>query len=514
FFFLLVKTGIAQQGTLDLSFNTTGAFQAQFYADNYHNVNKVLVQPDGKIIATGFSEFGGGRYSTTFRLKDDGTLDTQFATGGYSTVGAASSVDSRMNAMVLQPDGKIIVGGRAWQFTDDEFAMMRYNSNGTFDTTFGIGGGVTTDLSSVSFQGSDEINCLLLQPDGKIIAGGGRRTGAAAGEMVVVRYHANGTVDSTFGTNGMVTFPAAGGVDNIYASALQADGKILLTGTCQTSANIFFGRTIRINSNGSIDNGFGNNGMFDVASGGSSWVEMYGMALQPDGKIVLGANTNASANNDLFCVRLDTSGMPDMSFGNAGFAYSNSAVSALGYITQCIVIQPDGKILFGGLTGASNSLLVFRFNNNGTPDASYGTNGLVNLNAGIFKISISSLALQTDGNLIGGGGSQPLFTTNGSDLAVFRMHNTVGAAGVTENFNSEISIYPNPVDKLLTIRFLVNDEANYAATILDLAGKKVSDSYINNFQQTIDVSKLQNGIYFVQMKSKDKSMTQKIIVQH
>jgi uncharacterized delta-60 repeat protein len=255
------------------------------------DIGKIIVQPDGKILVCG--SYGNG-FSTTqaffavARITTSGVLDTTFGSGGKAVLTNFSSSAGNSHfarSMAVQPDGKIIVGGITKNDTTQAnvFVVVRFNANGSLDTTFGTDGKVITSNINASQFG---ISKLLVQPDGKIVAGG------LSPRMTMVRYLANGTLDSSFGNNGVVfeTELSSSSCDVV----LQPDGKLLLAGgTSTVSFKIF-----RYTATGVLDSTFANNAnVFPATSGWASTV-----LLQNDLKILVFGNNYTSDFSHLCAV--------------------------------------------------------------------------------------------------------------------------------------------------------------------------------------------------------------------
>lgn len=224
FFFLITIFGLnAQDGVLDASFGTGG--KVIINIDNSDNVSKAIaVQPDGKIILAGYGTTSINFFSIA-RLNTNGTPDISFGVNGFaSTILPSSGIAS---SVVLQGDGKIIAGGHSWGGSYNEFTLTRYNTNGTPDATFGSSGIVTTSFLTQSGIGKS----LAIQPDGKIIlAGFAYNDFNDDNDFALVRYNTNGSLDSTFGVDGMVFTSFGLTQDWINTIELQADGKIIAGG--------------------------------------------------------------------------------------------------------------------------------------------------------------------------------------------------------------------------------------------------------------------------------------------
>lgn len=323
-----------EDGSLDTSFGTNGMVSTDFGGAD--SANAGLLQPNGKIVAAGTTDVGNN--FALARYNPDGSLDPSFGTNGLVTTNVGG--DDIINAVLLQPDGKIVAVGQS----ADNFALARYNTDGSLDTSFGTNGLVTTN-----FGGSDLAIAGALQPDGKIIAVGQSDTGGTV-DFALVRYNTNGSVDTSFGTNGLV-ITNFGGEDIPTAVALQPDGKIVVAGASDVNGTFDF-VVVRYNSNGSLDTSFGTNGIVVTNIGGVDVATA--VVILSDGKIVAGGRSSAGGNDDFALVRYNTNGSVDTSFGTNGivttsFGSANDTINSM-------FIQSDGKIVAGGSATISAAL--------------------------------------------------------------------------------------------------------------------------------------------------------------
>lgn len=271
-------------GTLDNTFSGDGRVFADF--DGPAEALDVAVGPSGRIVAAGYA---GGR-TAVLRLTGDGTPDTTFGGDGSVTANPAGPVpqeggDGR--ALALQPDGKIVVGGQAGS-TRFDFALMRFNGDGSVDTGFDGDGVVRTD-----FGDYESVEGLALQPDGRIVAVGGSGT-----RFAVARYLPNGAPDTGFDTNGRVITPGGGAAD---VAVQPGDGRIVVAGSNGPDGDV---AVLRYNPDGGQDTGFGTGGLATADFGGSDAAQ--GLALQPDGKIV--AVGGGGPGNDVALARFEGGG--------------------------------------------------------------------------------------------------------------------------------------------------------------------------------------------------------------
>ncbi|HEX6289423.1 MAG TPA: delta-60 repeat domain-containing protein [Herpetosiphonaceae bacterium] len=317
----------------------------------------LALQPDGKVLLGGmFTSVGGTARTRIARLNADGTLDTSFNPG--------SGANSAVWALALQPDGKVLLGGDFWAINGTgRNGIARLNADGTLDTSFNPNPGVDS-----------YVYALALQPDGKVLLGGMFTSVGGTARNSIARLNTDGTLDTSFN-------PGSGVDSYVHALALQPDGKVLLGGSFSSVGGTARTRIARLNADGSLDTSFN--------PGANSTVRT--LALQPDGKVLLGGDfTSVGGTARTRIARLNADGTLDTSF-NPGTG-ANSAVYAL-------ALQPDGKVLLGGIfsiVGGTARTRIARLNANGSLDTSFdpgtGANGTVH-----------ALALQPDGKVLLGG---------------------------------------------------------------------------------------------------------------
>lgn len=254
---------------------------------NYAHLYALAIQPDDKIIAVGDSYDGISPKFTLVRYLSDGFEDNTFSFDGIVTADFGGS-GSSSRAVAVQANGKIVAAGHA----NGKFALVRLNTDGTLDNSFGTGGKVVTPVGLESI-----INAIAIQSDGKIVVAGGSCSGFPTCEYTLARYNSNGTLDATFGTGGIVI--VSDGMFN--AVALQPDGKIVAVGSDQSSQTQ---RLIRFNTNGTRDNTFGVQGfaypIYDA--------EGRAIGIQADGKIVVAGFSIGGTPYQKFCVARYLSG--------------------------------------------------------------------------------------------------------------------------------------------------------------------------------------------------------------
>jgi uncharacterized delta-60 repeat protein len=254
----------------------------------------LVLQPDGKIVVAGTAtpatdwDFGLARYNP------NGTLDATFGAGGRVTTDISGHLSADLVwAVALQPDGKLVVAGSTTGPSGEAFALARYMPSGGLDGSFGSSGRVTT-----SFGGDqDWAQAVAVQPDGKIVAAGktGNQCCLGTFNFALARFNAGGTLDSAFGTGGKVTTDFAGGTDNAHALVIQADGKLLAGGERLPGGNVsgasFDFALARYQPGGTLDPTFGSGGLVTTDFPGHN-DHVYALALQQDGKVVAAGDSS------------------------------------------------------------------------------------------------------------------------------------------------------------------------------------------------------------------------------
>src|SRR5207249_2282726 len=251
-------------------------------------------------VAAGYSDRGSNNAVALVRYNANGSLDTSFGTGGKVTT-AIGSVDDEVFALVRQPDGKLVAAGYTSGANSTAFALVRYNADGSLDTGFGTGGKVTTAIGSVD----DEVFALVRQPDGKLVAAG-YTSGASSTAFALVRYNASGSPDAGFGTGGKVTTQIGSMDDEVFALVLQPDGKLVAAGYTSGASNTAFA-LVRYNASGSPDASFGTGGKVTTQIV-TMENEAFALVLQPDGKLMAAGYTNDGSEQDFALVRYRAEG--------------------------------------------------------------------------------------------------------------------------------------------------------------------------------------------------------------
>ena len=335
-------------GTFDTTFSGDGKQISNLVA-GADEIVALAIQSDGKIIAGGIAHNGTNMDYVVARYLTNGSLDTTFDTDGFNTVSLSSDHDYAEDVLV-QPDGKIIIIGSTTNATDD-IGMARFNSNGTLDSTFGSGGKVTTAISGST---RDNGYGAALQSDGKIVVVGAVLNSSL--DIAVVRYNSDGSLDTTFDTDGKVSTDVGGIYNEGKDVVIQSDGKIVVSATSQSASTGTDFMSLRYNSNGTLDTSYSGDGVLPITVGSGTDI-VYASALQTDDKLLISGTTTSGSNQNMAVVRVKTDGTLDTSFGTSGIFtkdYSSQNEEALD-----IAVQPNGRVVFAGYTdNATNQFFL------------------------------------------------------------------------------------------------------------------------------------------------------------
>jgi uncharacterized delta-60 repeat protein len=340
-------------GSLDTTFGTGGKVTTQIGSRDA-TATDVVLQSDGKIVAAGYSYNGSNYDFAIVRYNTDGSLDSTFDTDGKLTTQIGSG-DDKAYSVVLQSDGKIVAAGYARIGSDNDFAIIRYNTNGSLDTTFDTDGIQTTAQGAAA---NDYVNSVVLQSDGKIVAAGYTFKVTEA-DFAIVRYNTNGSLDTTFDTDGKLTTPIGSGSEAAYSVVLQSDSKIVAAGFSYNGSDNDFA-IIRYNTDGSLDSTFDTDGKLTTQIG-SGDDNADSVVLQSDGKIVVAGSSGNGSNSDFAVLRYNSGGSLDTTFGTGG-KVTTPIGSGNDYASD-VVLQSDGKIIVAGSSrnGSNYDFAVVRY---------------------------------------------------------------------------------------------------------------------------------------------------------
>ncbi|MFN6440948.1 MAG: DUF4347 domain-containing protein [Nostoc sp. DedSLP01] len=390
---LSTYTGVLAPGSLDTTFGVGGKVITDIGGSD--TAYGVAVQADGKIVVIGESYNSNGNFAVA-RYNPDGSLDSSFGNGGKAIADFANQTD-KPYSVTIQPDGKILIAGITYNGNQTDAALIRYNPNGSLDTTFGTGGKVVTN-----FEGKNEwIKSVAVQSDGKIIVGGylNPNDGTLNNDFLLIRYNSDGSLDTSFGNGGRVLTSMSDGQDGIASILIQPDGKIVVTGGVMVNGSNNF-ILARYNSNGSIDTNFGSSGKVITDFPGTHDFG-YSVALGSDGKIVVAGGTgDIGLNGNFALTRYNSDGTLDANFGNGGKVVTDLGGNDVGL---SLAILQDGKIVVSGFAenaNANRDFALVAYNSNGSLDTSFGDSGKVITPVNGSSFQETRVAVQSDGKIV------------------------------------------------------------------------------------------------------------------
>jgi uncharacterized delta-60 repeat protein len=400
---LLAVTAQAAPGDLDPTFDVDGKVVTDVGGGR---ASAVAIQPDGKLVAAGS---GSGHFAIA-RYRANGSLDPTFGLGG-KVITQVGGIFDAASAVAIQTDGKVVAaGGTAPGGFCCQFALMRLNSDGSLDATFGNGGTVTTPFGGISTA-----SALAIQADGKIVAAGSKFDPFGSG-FALARYNSDGSLDSTFDGDGKVVTGFSGASDRAAAVSIQADGKIVAAGA-GGPANDFV--LARYQPDGSLDPTFGSGGKVSTDFGGFDAANA--ATLQPDGKIVAAGIGGFFSRFAL--ARYESDGSLDAGFGSGGKVTTSFAGENI-ESANGVAIQQNDKIVAAGraFIQFDSSFALARYNADGSLDSTFGSGGKITTDFGnpadvgvlcpparkdCSEDIAAAVAIQPDGNIVavGGGGA-------------------------------------------------------------------------------------------------------------
>lgn len=354
-----------------LRFNSNGIPDKGFGSDGKSIIKQsvfikaITIQNDDKIVAAGYnsdtSDF------VVIRWNNNGSFDTHFGTGGIVQTAVSSTGGGLALALAVQDDGRIVVAGGGSNGLGYDFVLVRYNTDGKPDDTFGTDGRVITPVTDYMITGS-VVSGLALQDDGKLLAAGG---------SCIIRYNTDGSLDTTFGDDGKRVTGSY--YEQTSSVAVLADGKILAAGSSYNGNGSYDLAVSRFNSDGSPDTDFADNGRVVIPIMSLYTLSLTSVMADPDdGKIVVTAVNSYQS----IIARFKDDGSLDESFADSGILGANGQgyFGGAGMTIQGAAVQPDGKVVVAGYRDMNDSMgsqfAVARFNSDGNIDTGFGIDGM------------------------------------------------------------------------------------------------------------------------------------------
>lgn len=490
-------------GDFDISFGTNGKVlhNAPLYTNG---IIGITTQNDGKILAVGSKNYL--KYFV-MRLNSDGTIDTSFGQGGTvedSLLGEAWGHDVKIDAL-----GRILITGytRYWNagWLEDMF-VVRLLPNGSYDYTFGNNGVFIAYTSQPNPPTKRSYGRkIIIQNDGSILIGGSFDYGTSVNlDFAVFKITSNGQFDNSFGVNGYDYYDVSG-TDALTDIFLQNDGKILLTGK---TFNPVIVTIIRLNTDGSLDNSFGSNGI-SLIDFGTACQSGISISQVENGKIVVSGSRGPCFNQDFFISRLDSTGLIDSDFGVNGFSFFDNGGSEA---MSSMVILPDKNILLTGTLGTD--ILIACFDSAGILNSSFANNGSLMIDFSGNNDNALCSIMQTDGKLLISGNSMDV-PNNINYYPFIRLYSTYTSIYEITNIVIDFSVFPNPANNQIHIKF---EQPNLLADtyeIIDFYGKIILSGKITSLNTQINVEQLPSSLYILKIKNKGVVVgSKKISINH
>jgi uncharacterized delta-60 repeat protein len=392
--------GIARylpDGSLDPDFGLGGKVTTGSSPGSAEAAFALALQPDGRILVSGDRCIAGTCEFLLLRYLADGSPDLSFGVNGIVTTPIGSAGGGSAADIAVQADGRIVAAGNA-RGVDYDFAVARYESDGTLDVTFGTGGKVTTSVD----DGEDTAQGLTIdEASGTITLAGYACNGPACpgSMMALVRYRSDGSLDPSFGTGGIVT-TAIGSDAGAAGVTLLPGGRTVVVGTALNEATYDLA-LVGYRSDGGLDLGFGGG---TVTSGFTTEDIPYAVGIQEDGKILVAGTGTNPGSPVVEVARYEADGTIDSTFGAGGVTMTtlvSAPDSSLG-----LVLQPDGKAVVAGSSAIAPEFSLVRYDQAGILDANFGIGGLATANFGADSAYARTVARQPDGKLVVAGSVQ------------------------------------------------------------------------------------------------------------
>jgi len=515
FFLCFGYTHAQNAGDLDISFGTGGLADIDLGEGNNY-CRSIALQTDQKLVLFGKAEIDGLYRPTLVRLNTDGALDESFGSAGIAVGDLLFDATHHEEArsLVIQPDGKFLCV-YCTDFFESSYTITRFNVDGSIDTDFGTAGSMET--APCSFF--NRPRSILLQADGNILVlGFGRNSAIGVNRWTAVRFTPSGDLDITFDGDGIWIREPSEQTAGAFDAVQQPDGKIVIAGNDSYLNENEWSENrcmlIRLNLDGSYDNTFAEEGIgiYDVSESGASPMAV---ALQGDGSILMAGSTSTlDTGLDALLVRVTPDGELDSTFGIDGFITSGLPDTDR---AQSMVVMQDGNIMLGGLyhgLGLVVPGLLIKYSADGIQDMSFGNEdgySTTQNSTGVYYGE--EIIQQADGKIVlAGSNVQGANYTRYFSASRFLIDdvNTVLENGSN---NPVVTVYPNPACDQIFIRF--KDDVLRDVTLLsiiDHAGKWVWQSAQVRQNISVDVAHLSEGIYTLAVQYKDTIAHQAIVI--
>ena len=457
---LITLSTFSQSGEIDLSFGVNGKITTGFGKNN-NAARCVAFQPDGKFIVGGYyvSSNGDNDFALA-RYNNDGTLDFTFGVGG-KTVTNFLEINNNGNTILslhVLPNGKILALGLTTQTFSPNMAVVRYNENGSIDTDFGSNGKIVSSLVGIDVLGYG--GALAVQPDGKIIIAAVKMINFDPNYYIgLERYLEDGSLDTSFGTAGQAVASYGNGKSFATAVALQPDGKIVVGGTYMPT-NVSVMAVMRFTTNGILDTAFDGDGKTTTSFGAGTTGSGMTMSVNANNKIVLAGSVGSNTSSNLGVLQYNANGSLDIAFDGDGKALRPFDLEDNYVTVNSFTRQPDGKFLavFRAYYALTNTdFVVRRYNSDTSVDTAFGTNGKITATFDTGLNEAQSAFVAPDGKIVVVGKSIPLLYDH-VDFGVAR-YSSNGILDATLDGDGKLTtLFEKGNDRMKTLLVLPNDK--------------------------------------------------------
>jgi len=486
-FLLSTIYGYSQTPTFDITFGTNGKVYED-YISGHNEISQIVLQNDGKIVASGAVVTNDPLpQCLVVRFNTDGTIDSTFGNNG--TV-VTDNYPASATSIALQNDGKILITGSVeLSNNNNEILVTRLNSNGTLDTTFGNSGNTIISLPTSNEDGLS----IKIDPTGKIYIGGFTYT--TINTSFIVRLNQNGTIDNTFANNGSAIVNG----ETIYDLEFLNDGKILCIGNNVNSLTLS-----KLNTDGTFDTSFDGDGMVSTIFGPNGYPHARKAVILNNGDFIVVGHAFHNSKNKPILARYHSNGSLDTTFGNNGIVIKDfgGIIEGLGLDAA---IDLNNHLIVGYSAGVSNNwdFGVGCYNLDGSDVNSFGTNGTFIFNFGIDSEYFSSLTIQSDNKIVMAGYYDVAY--------IARLENAILSNNDFE-FNTNFTLYPNPINNETKLEFTLNSQEKLSFEIYNTKGQRLKTIFNdktfnlgNNVEKIDNLEFLPKGIYFLRITNKDKN---------
>jgi len=460
----------AQAGVLDQTFSGDGKLITAVGNGN-DQAYGIACQSNGKIVLVGTSENNANTDFAIVRYNADGSLDNSFSGDGKLILDIAGGNDEA-RAVVVLANGTLLISGYASVGNSIDFAIVLLSSDGKLLNTFSGDGKATVD-----FSGTDDYCYSMAVYNDKIYLGGSSITNSQE-EFAVAVLLMNGLPDAAFDLDGKTTISVGAGPDYGRAIAIQSDGKIVMTGYTGADFNTDFA-TIRLMADGKPDPGFSQDGK-TITDIGPNWERAFSVVVQQDQKIVVSGFTFNNTGDDFALVRFLPDGSLDKSFNTDGIVVQGIGTRYdEGY---AMMLQIDGKILVTGEAAQPSTDADFglaRFTEAGILDKTFSVDGSVITPMGnLMSEDVAyAIAIQADGKIVIAGEAE-----NGTNLDFAVARYTSGLVINTNEYESILEaarIVPNPVLDYFVLNFNLKENKTLSIDLINAEGKKLQSLFTN-----------------------------------